>query len=375
MTDPRETKLAELLIEHSVELKKGEVVLIEAFDIPRSMVTALIRAASDAGGIPIVHWKDNQVQRDLYNIGSPAQIEERMKLIGKIERFQMEQVQAYIGIRGSWNTTEFADIPSEKMQSYQKNVFANVHGKVRVPNTKWVVLRWPTPSMAQQAGMSTDKFEDFYFDVVLVDYARMGEAVKPLVKLMDATDKVHIKGPGETNLQFSIKGIPTVPCSGLRNIPDGECFTAPVKDSIQGVIAFNSQTIYHGTKFENIKLVYKDGKIVDFSSSNNEALAKILDSDDGSRYVGEFSLGFNPKIKNPMCDILFDEKIGGSLHMAVGSAYDDADNSNRSTVHWDMVLIQTPEYGGGEIYFDDRLIRKDGIFVLPELDGLNPGNL
>ncbi len=375
MTDPRIKKLADLLIRYSTHLEKNEKVLIEAIDVPREIVTALIESATEAGGVPLVLWKDNQVLRDLYQIGDAGEVEKRLAIMGEVERFQMEKVQAYIGIRGSNNSTEMAQIPSDKMKVYQDKVFRHVHGDYRVPKTKWVVLRWPTPSMAQLAGMGTDKFEDFYFDVVLVDYQKMAEAVKPLEKLMIATDKVRILGPGETDLSLSIKDIPVKPCVGHCNIPDGECYTAPVKDSVNGVIQYNARTIYHGVTFDDIRLKFKDGKIVDFSSSNDEALVKILDSDNGSRHIGEFAVGFNPKINNPMCDILFDEKIGGSIHLAVGSSYDEASNGNKSSIHWDMVLIQTPEYGGGELYFDDKLIRKDGLFVLPELEGLNPDRL
>ncbi len=375
MTDPRIRKLADLLIGHSTALRKGEKILIEATDVPRQIVSALIDSSVEAGGVPLVLWKDNQILRDLYQAGDVAAVEERLEAMGRVERFQMEQVQAYIGVRGAHNTTEFSQVPPEKMKIYQERIFSHVHGKCRVPNTRWCVLRWPTPSMAQLAEMGTDRFEDFYFDVVLVDYSKMAEAVKPLVELMSRTDRVRVVGPGETDLSLSIKDIPVIPCSGSHNIPDGECFTAPVKESINGVIRYNAKTIYHGVTFDDIRLEFRDGKVVGSSSSNDEALEKILDSDAGSRYVGEFSLGFNPKITRPMCDILFDEKIGGSLHMAVGSSYDDAPNGNTSSVHWDMVLIQTPAYGGGEIYFDDTLIRKDGLFVVDELKGLNPDRL
>ncbi len=375
MIDPRITKLADLLIGHSTRLQKNEKVLIEAIDVPRQIVSALIQSAVAAGGIPLVLWKDNQVLRDLYQVGEVEDVERRLEVMGEVERFQMEKVQAYIGIRGSHNSTEMGGVPADRMKVYQERVFSHVHGKCRVPNTKWVVLRWPTPAMAQLAGMGTDQFEEFYFDVVLVDYQKMGEAVKPLEKLMAATDRVRILGPGETDLSLSIKDIPVKPCTGICNIPDGECYTAPVKESINGVIQYNARTIYHGVTFDDIRLEFKDGKIVNFSSSDDEALGRILDSDEGSRYVGEFAVGFNPKITKPMCDILFDEKIGGSIHMAVGSCYDEASNGNKSSIHWDMVLIQTPEYGGGEIYFDDKLIRKDGLFVIPELAGLNPDRL
>jgi len=374
MTDPRMKKLAELLIHHSTRLQKDEVVLIEATDIPRPMVSALIAAAVDVGGVPLVLWKDNQVLRDVFQTGTADDVRARLELMGKVERFQMEQVQAYIGMRGNNNASEFATIPPEKMSIYQDKVFDHVHGKYRVQNTKWVVLRWPTPSMAQLAGVGTDRFEDFYFDVCCVDYAHMAKAVQPLVDLMSTTDRVRIVGPGETDLSLSIKGIPVNPCCGERNIPDGECYSAPVKESINGVIHYNARTIYHGVTFDDIRLQFKDGKIVDATSSNTEALNHILDTDEGARYTGEFALGFNPMIEKPMCDILFDEKIGGSLHIAAGSSYEDAFNGNKSAVHWDMVLIQTEAHGGGEILFDDKLVRKNGMFVLPELEGLNPDN-
>jgi aminopeptidase len=287
----------------------------------------------------------------------------------------MEKVQAYIGLRGSYNISETSDVPMERMKLYQKHWLKPVHLEVRVPKTKWVVLRWPTPSMAQQAGMSTEAFEKFYFDVCTMDYSKMSKAMTPLHKLMMRTDKVRIKGPLDTDLSFSIKGIPAVKCDGRLNIPDGELFTAPVKDSVNGVIHYNTPTIYQGTTFENIRFVFKDGKIVEATSSDTKKTNQILDSDPGARYVGEFALGFNPFIDTAMKDILFDEKIKGSLHLTPGNAYDDAFNGNRSEVHWDLVLIQTPEYGGGEIWFDGKLVRKDGLFVPKALQGLNPKNL
>jgi aminopeptidase len=248
--------------------------------------------------------------------------------------------------------------------------------KQRLNHTRWCVLRWPTPGMAQLAGMNTEMFEDFYFDVCTLDYSLMAEAAAALVDAMNATDTVHIQGPGDTDLTFSIKDIPAIPCCGKLNIPDGEVFTAPVKDSINGVIHYNTPSIYRGYSFENIRLEFKDGKIVGCSADQGgEFLEDIFNSDDGARYVGEFAIGFNPYIKEAMKDILFDEKIAGSLHFTPGNAYDDACNGNKSEVHWDLVLIQRPEYGGGTISFDGEVIRQDGMFVKEELLGLNPENL
>ena len=207
-----------------------------------------------------------------------------------------------------------------------------------------------------------------------MDYHRMARAMVPLHRRMEKADRVSIKGP-RTALDFSIKGIGAKMCKGDRNIPDGEVFSCPVKTSINGRIQFNTPTLYSGTKFENVCLEFKDGKVVEATSNNTRRLNEILDTDAGSRYTGEFSLGFNPYILNPMCDILFDEKIAGSLHLTPGQAYKECDNGNRSAVHWDMVLIQRPDWGGGEIWFDGELIRKDGIFLPKDLKPLNPANL
>ena len=370
MTDPRYDKLASNLINHSICLQKGEKVLIEAFDLPETMVIALVRAARKAGGVPLVTLKNNHVLRELYREAT----EEQMQLCGNVELARMKEMDAYIAIRGSHNIAEFSDVPSDRMQLYQTHWLQPVHFQERVPNTRWVVLRWPSPSMAQQAEMSTEEFENFYFEVCCLDYAKMGEAIAPLKELMERTDQVRITGP-DTDLRFSIKDIPAIACCGDRNIPDGECFTAPVKDSIEGHIHFNARTLYNGTIFSDVRLEFKDGKVVDATGSDDARLNEILDSDEGARYVGEFALAFNPFIQEPMLDILFDEKIAGSFHFTPGNAYDEADNGNRSDVHWDMVMIQRPEHGGGEIHFDDVLIRKDGLFVLPELEGLNPENL
>jgi len=368
MPDPRFKQLAHLLVTHSCALKKGDKILIEATEIPDAFLSVLTDEILEAGALPVVDRKDERLNRILLKSGTEEQLAERLRLQADIELHRMKQMDAYLGLRGSHNITELSDIPPERMKMHADILFKPVHVEQRVKRTRWCVLRWPTPSMAQQAGVSTEAFEDFYFKVCSADYAAMSEAVKPLKELMNKTDRVRITAK-DTDLQFSIKGIDSIPCTGEMNIPDGECFTAPVRDSVNGQIQFNSSTIYRGTPFDDIKLVFKDGKVVDFECSDNEALGAILDSDEGARYIGEFALGFHPFIAKPMRDILFDEKIRGSLHLALGQAYEEADNGNRSSVHWDLVLLQEP---GGEIYFDDVLIRKDGKFVLPELEALNP---
>ena len=371
MSDPRFHQLAKTLVHFSTALKKGDRVLIEATNIPDGMIGALLDAADEVGAIPVVDKKTEYLRRKLLDVGNDEAAEQRLRLNADFEAYRMAKMDAYIGLRGSYNITELAGVPPERMAMFEKLLFTPVHREIRVKKTRWCVLRWPTPSMAQQAGMSTEAFEEFYFRVCTADYAAMTKAVQPLKQLMNRTDRVRITGPG-TDLSFSIKDIPAVECTGNMNIPDGECFTAPVRDSVNGTISYNAPTIYRGTPFDNIKLTFKDGRVEEFSSSNDEALGAILDSDEGARYIGEFAIAFHPYIEKPMRDILFDEKIRGSLHFALGEAYEDADNTNRSQIHWDMVLMQE---SGGSIYFDDTLIRQDGRFVLPELAGLNPENL
>ena len=368
MTDPRFTRLANLLIRYSTKLRKGDRVLIDAIEIPDEMVIELIRAAREAGATPLIEIRHGRITRELLrgtNEGDAA-------LMRDIEMFRMKRVDAYIAMRGSANATEASDVPSDKMQLFSRVLRPVLNH--RVNKTRWVVLRWPSPSMAQAAGMSTEAFEDFYFDVCTMDYPRMAKAMLPLERRMKKADRVHLKSPG-TDLRFSIKGIGAQMCKGDRNIPDGEVFSCPVKKSVNGHIQFNTPTLYAGTRFENVRLEFRDGKIIGASSNNSKRLNEILDTDAGARYIGEFSLGFNPHIQNPMCDILFDEKIAGSLHFTPGQAYENVDNGNRSAVHWDMVLIQRPEWGGGEVWFDDELIRRDGRFLPADLKALNPEKL
>ena len=369
--DSRIVKLAKLLVNYSCSIQPGEKVYIhyigrETKDLARQ----LVKEVYSAGGVPFVHYTEPQLQREVLL----SCTKEQMEAMAEVDAKEMSMMDAYIAVRGSDNVSELADVPSDKMKLYDTYYSTPVHHNIRVPKTKWVVLRYPNGAMAQLSNTSTEAFENFYFDVCTLDYAKMDRAMQPLVDYMSRTDRVRMTGPG-TDISFSIKGIGAVPCSGLRNIPDGEVYSAPVKDSVNGTITYNTPSVYQGFTFENVSFTFKDGKIIEAVANNTQRINQVLDTDEGARYIGEFAIGVNPYILEPMKDILFDEKIQGSIHLTPGTCYEETSNGNTSAIHWDLVWIQRPEYGGGEIYFDDVLIRKDGRFVVPELESLNPEHL
>ncbi len=364
--DPRYSKLAKTLCGHSAKIAQGEHVLLDLSETPAEMAEALIAEISARGAYPHAEISNPRISRALALAATP----ERLAVAAECALEKIKKMDAYIAIRGAANIFENSDVPQANMAKIAAAMKPAVDW--RVNKTKWVVLRWPTPAMAQQAQMSSEAFEDFYFRVCTMDYGRMEEGMEAARRLMESADKVHITGPG-TDLGFSIKSMPAIPCGGQYNIPDGEIFTAPVRDSVEGTVSYNAPTVYNGISFDSITLTFEKGKIVDASAgAKTAALKKILSSDEGASYIGEFAMGFNPHITSPMRDILFDEKIAGSFHFTPGQAYENADNGNRSRIHWDMVCIQTPKWGGGEISFDGKVVRRDGLFVGEGIEKLNP---
>lgn len=373
MKDSRIEKLAKTIVNYSCKLKNGEKVLIKSYGEgeERNLVNAIIKEVYKIGASPFVWNHDSHIMRELLKQCN----EDQIKTWAKSDLMLMKEMDAYVGIWGGLNSAENSSVKIENNKIYEKFYLDPVHMKERVKNTKWVVMNYPTQAMAQQASMSTDEFEDFYFKVCNLDYSKMSKAMDNLVKLMNQTNKVRILG-NDTDITFSIKGIPAIKCAGEMNIPDGEVFTSPVKNSINGILSYNTPSLYSdGFTYDNIKFEFKNGKIVNAYCNDTNRINKILDTDKGARYIGEFAIGVNPYITEPMKDILFDEKIMGSFHFTPGSCYDEAPNGNSSSIHWDLVCIQTKKYGGGEIYFDDKLVRKDGIFVADSLKCLNPNNL
>ena len=371
MKDERIEKLASNLLTYSVNLQKGENILIEVLgEEGMPLAKELVKKAEEIGAKPFFNIINYEVLRLMLQNATKEHIE----LYAKHDEARMKDMQAYIGIRATSNSSELSGLSREVLEIYNKYYTIPVHFEERVKRTKWCILRYPNYSMAQMSKMNIDEFEDFFFKVCNVDYSKMSKAMEPLKKLLNNTDKVHILGEG-TDLHFSVKGIPAEKYIGTFNIPDGEVASAPVKTSVNGYITYNTESTYNGITFNNIRFEFKDGKIIKATSNKTKELNEILDTDEGARYIGEFAFGLNPYVEKPIGDTLFDEKVKGSFHFTPGDSLEESDNGNRSAIHWDIVNIQTPEYGGGEIYFDDVLIRKDGRFVLEELQGLNPENL
>ena len=360
MKDKRNEVLAGNLIHYSVALKPGEKIMVEiAGKETLELAKEIIKEATRVGGVPFWYYSDDSLQRQWIAGATEAQL----KAFGRLHLKLMKEMDAYLGLRGSDNPFDLADIDPRQLKRNRLLYRKPVYSDQLVKHSRWCVLRFPNNAMAQLAEMSQEKFEQFYYDVCCLDYARMSKAMAPLVKLMEKTDRVRLVSPG-TDLTFSIKGIPVIKCDGVNNIPDGEVFTAPVKESINGAITFNAPSLVEGVTFEKVSLKFKNGKIIEAAcQSQTERLNRILDTDPGARYTGEFALGLNPFVRHPMKDTLFDEKIAGSLHLTPGACYDEAPNGNHSAIHWDMVLIQRKDYGGGEIWFDGKLIRKDGVFT------------
>ena len=371
MKDLRITKLAENLLKHTVKLKKSDILYIDVLgNEVMPLALELLKQARSLNAYVLFNITNYEFLKNFLTNADEKQI----KIYSNIELNKMEHATAYIGITPFYKKSPLADVPTEKLELYNKYYIDPVHLKERVTNTKWCILRYPHKSMQQINNMTYKEFEDFYFNVCTLDYNKMSKAMDNLVDLMNKTDKVHIIGEG-TDLTFSIKDIKAEKYHGTFNIPDGEVATAPVKTSVNGYITYNTETTYNGIQFNNIRFEFEDGKIFNATANNTEALNKILDTDEGARYIGEFALGLNPYITQTFNDTLFDEKIYGSFHFTPGDALKESDNGNRSAIHWDIVNIQTKEYGGGEIYFDDVLIRKNGIFVIKELEPLNKENL
>jgi aminopeptidase len=365
MNTNNDQALAQKILHYSCNLKEGQNVLLQLTGLNGiGLLRALAEEARAMNANPFVHIQDADIQRTLMEAGD-ADFWKKQAEVDQLPL--MKQMDAFVGVRASQNIYEHADVSKQANKAYSDYFVDPVHFKERVNNTRWVVLRYPSEAFAMNAKMPTQKFRSFYYQACLLDYSKLAEAMKPLQERLQKTDSIQLKGEG-TDIQFSVKGQTWIPCSGEKNIPDGELFSPPILDSVNGHITY-APSVYQGKSFEFVKLDVKNGAVTDFDSSNNEALEEILGTDDGAHRFGEFSFGLNPVIKKPMYDILFDEKIYGSNHLTLGNDYEEAPNGNESNIHWDLVCI------GPDVYLNDEKVREGRKFIVNDLLGLNPENL
>jgi aminopeptidase len=372
MKDRRLDRLAEIFLTHSLSLEKGDGFLVSASVEALPLVHAIIDLSGRMGVFPVVELNDEEAVRLRTSLFDPADAS-AMAFLDASARWDLarwQDLKGRISIRGVGNDSEMSGVPADRMRLVADRM-RPVQDLV-VNQRKWVLFDWPTKGMAQKAGMPFSEFFDYTMAIADLDYARLEADETLLAGYMAKTDTVRIEGPG-TDLAFSIRGIPAVCCCGRRNIPDGEVYTAPVAGTAEGHVTYNVPTSYWGRNFRNVRLEFRKGVVTNAScDGDSSALSGILDSDPGARRLGEFSFGVNNAIREPIGNILFDEKIGGSFHLTPGSAYVRADNGNRSAIHWDLVCIQRADHGGGRIYLDGLLVREDGRFLPDDLQGLNP---
>lgn len=365
MNDPRIRQFAEILVDYSTRVKKGDVVLINAAGLEALPLVKELYSLCLQRGAKYVEYAFSvpEIDRNFFNLANKGQLAHFPQ--HKLDFYKT--VTVYIGISAGNNSMVMANACQKAVVDYAKLTRPLIDQRVK--HTRWCVTRYPTYASAQEARMSLDEYEDYLFSACCIDWKAESKKQEKLKKMMDRTKMVRITAP-DTDISFSIDGLPGIKCDGRLNMPDGEVFTAPVRNSVQGHITYNCPSIYQGKEYNGVSFGFVDGRIVKASADADmsKALNKILDADEGARYIGEFAIGVNPGIRQPMRNILFDEKIFGSIHLTPGQAYDECDNGNRSSVHWDLVRILTD----GEIWFDDVLIQKQGRFVHKDLQELNP---
>ena len=363
---------AKTIVEHCCAVQPGERVLVEVTGCEDALAAEVIRAVYDAGGVPFYSQIWDSLQAAWLERAGGEDIRKRAEW----DEARMREMDVYIGLRSNANSFDLSAVPADKTSLYRREYETPVHFRTRIPKTRWLVTRIPNASMAQNAGMPTREFEEFYYSCCGIDYDRFRARMQPLAEAMRSAHNVRIKGEG-VDLRFEMCGAGVSVCSGTRNIPAGEVFSAPALESVEGYIRYNIPVRFNGMEFKGVRLGFERGRIVDIrcESGDAAALEAIFDTDEGARYIGEFAMGTNPFVDRVVGDILFDEKAAGSFHFTPGNSYEGCGNGNKSGIHWDMVYRMQSEYGGAEIWFDDTLIECDGLFVPDELQPLNPENL
>ncbi len=356
MSDPRVSKLASILVHHSIEVKKGDVVLISSStELAKPLVLEVYREVVKSGGHPLTSIGFEETSNIFYKYASKDQLLN----FPKIKMYEAKNIDCVVNIRAAANKKALSNI-DPKALSERSKVLRPI-GEEIVNNKRWILCNFPTNGLAQEADMSLDEYEDFVYSATNIDWNKVKKEELKLKKALDKAGEVRIVGE-DTDLTVSIKGRKAIPCYGERNMPDGEVFLSPVEDSADGHIYYEMPAIYQGREVTGIRLKFRDGKVVDAGADKNEKfLITMLDTDKGARYLGELGIGVNYGIQKFTKDILFDEKIGGTVHLAVGRSYEDAGGKNISAIHWDMIKDLRKK---GAIYLDGKAIQKNGRFLI-----------
>jgi aminopeptidase len=367
MRDPRLTKLAEVLVNYSVGVKPGQLVRINGSPITSPLVVEIYRAVIKAGGNPMVRMSPEETGEILIRDGS----DEQLKYLNPVAMFEGETIDCSIGIWAGENTRAMTNADPKRMglmSSARKPLSKTFLDRAANGSLRWTGTQYPCQSSAQDAEMSLSEYEDFVFNAGLLNHPdpiaswkKVSERQQRLTDFMNGKSDYHVVAANGTDIRMSVANRKWINCDGHENFPDGEVFTGPVLDSANGIINFSFPAVHHGREVQDVRLKFKDGKVVDASASKgDEFLIGMLDMDAGARFIGECAIGTNFGITRYTRNTLFDEKIGGTVHFAVGAGYPETGNTNESGLHWDMVVDLRP---GGFIEIDGQKINVDGKFT------------
>jgi len=354
--DKRWAQLGDLLVNYSMAVKPGEKVMIAFVEVETyPLVHAIYRSCLQAGALPQVQFLSEELNRLALVHGTPEQI----GWVPEIEAYGMEWADVYFGLRGAHNLDVFWDIPAEKL-----SLLRQAMGKIstlRWQKTRWCLLRVPNAALAHQAGVDEETITDMFFNACFLDWPVVSQEWRRWADDLTKGDQIRIVGKG-TDLSFSTEGRKWDVAAGHSNMPDGEIATAPVESTIDGVIYFDFPGVLGGRLVHDIRLRWEQGKLVEATSSTNQDfLRSVLNTDAGASLIGEFAIGTNPEVNYFCKDILIDEKIGGTLHIALGRAYPKVGGTNQSAIHWDIIKDMRQE---GEIYLDGELVFRNGKVLL-----------
>lgn len=354
--DKRWTELGDLLVNYSMAVKPGEKVMIAFVELESyPLLHSIYRACIKAGAFPQVQFLSEELNRLTLQYGNPDQIGR----VPEIEAYGMEWADVYFGLRGAHNLDVFWDIPAEKLSLLRKGMGGV--STLRWQKTRWCLLRVPNAALAQQAGVDEETITDMFFNSCLLNWPAVSQEWCRWAEVLNRGKQVRVVGKG-TDLSFSVEGRTWDVADGHWNMPDGEIATSPVESTLNGSIYFDYPGVLGGRLVHDIKLRWDNGKLVEVSSSTNQDfLQSVVKTDAGASLIGEFAIGTNPEVKHFCKDILIDEKIDGTIHIALGRAYPKVGGTNQSSIHWDIIKDMRQE---GQIFLDGRLIYQNGKMLI-----------